>query len=159
MCAWRPERFVGAVALLSASLSLACEGRHEARKERAERAGVEFQREPIQPIAREARAPRITISSSSVGVSFTSQRCRVTALFSCRSCHDLEQGGDGNRRFSAGIGGKEGTINAPTVYNAAFNFVQFWDGRAATLEEQSRRARHGRARDGRQLGGRPPPAG
>ncbi len=68
---------------------------------------------------------------------------------SCRSCHDLENGGAGNRRFSAGIGGKEGAINAPTVYNAAFNFVQFWDGRAATLEEQV----GGPVTDAREMGG------
>jgi cytochrome c peroxidase len=35
-----------------------------------------------------------------------------------------------------GVSGKLGKVNAPTVYNAALNFVQFWDGRAATLEEQ-----------------------
>ena len=28
-------------------------------------------------------------------------------------------------------------MNAPTVYNAVYNFVQFWDGRAATLAEQA----------------------
>ena len=34
-------------------------------------------------------------------------------------------------------GGQLGGVNAPTVYNACFNFVQFWDGRAATLAEQA----------------------
>ena len=37
---------------------------------------------------------------------------------------------------SIGIGGVRGLINVPTVFNSGFNFVQFWDGRAATLEEQ-----------------------
>jgi cytochrome c peroxidase len=32
---------------------------------------------------------------------------------------------------SAGIGGTKGPINAPTVFNAGFNFRQFWDGRAS----------------------------
>jgi len=38
---------------------------------------------------------------------------------------------------SRGVGGALGSINAPTVLNAGFNFRQFWDGRAATLEEQA----------------------
>jgi cytochrome c peroxidase len=37
---------------------------------------------------------------------------------------------------SRGIGGKEGTINAPTVFNSRYDFRQFWDGRAETLEDQ-----------------------
>jgi cytochrome c peroxidase len=55
---------------------------------------------------------------------------------SCATCHDLQNGGDDGLRFSFGIEGKQGKINAPTVYNAVFNFRQFWDGRARDLEEQ-----------------------
>ncbi len=57
---------------------------------------------------------------------------------SCSSCHDLENGGDDGRRFSVGIKGKQGNINAPTVFNAVFNFAQFWDGRAGDLKEQAK---------------------
>lgn len=38
---------------------------------------------------------------------------------------------------STGIKSQQGPINAPTVYNSAYNFVQFWDGRATTLEDQA----------------------
>ena len=55
---------------------------------------------------------------------------------SCASCHDLASGGDDGRRVSVGIDEAEGPINAPTVFNAGFNFRQFWDGRAETLENQ-----------------------
>jgi len=55
---------------------------------------------------------------------------------SCASCHDLEQGGADGRPRSRGVGGAEGEFNAPTVFNSAFNFRQFWDGRAADLREQ-----------------------
>ncbi len=55
---------------------------------------------------------------------------------SCASCHDLAAGGDDGRRVSLGIEGKEGTINAPTVFNVGLNFKQFWDGRAKTVEDQ-----------------------
>ncbi len=55
---------------------------------------------------------------------------------SCATCHRLDEGGDDNLKFSFGINGREGDINAPTVFNAVFNFRQFWNGRARDLEEQ-----------------------
>ena len=55
---------------------------------------------------------------------------------SCSTCHDLQNGGDDGLKFSVGIRGQVGTINSPTVYNAVFNFRQFWDGRARDLKEQ-----------------------
>ncbi|HKO92307.1 MAG TPA: cytochrome-c peroxidase [Polyangiaceae bacterium] len=54
----------------------------------------------------------------------------------CSSCHDLANGGDDGLAHSRGVGGKLGAVNAPTVFNAALNLAQFWDGRAATLEDQ-----------------------
>ena len=55
---------------------------------------------------------------------------------SCTTCHNLKQGGVDNLVISRGIGGRLGVVNAPTVFNTRFNFKQFWDGRAQTLEEQ-----------------------
>ena len=57
---------------------------------------------------------------------------------SCNSCHNVMAGGDDNRSFSAGVGAKLGGRSAPTVWNSAFNSVQFWDGRAPSLEEQAK---------------------
>ena len=56
---------------------------------------------------------------------------------SCATCHDLATGGVDLKAVSTGIDGQQGPINAPTVYNAAFNFAQFWDGRAHDLQEQA----------------------
>lgn len=56
---------------------------------------------------------------------------------SCASCHIISEGGDDGLQFSVGIDGQLGNINAPTVLNAVFNFRQFWDGRAADLQEQA----------------------
>ena len=56
---------------------------------------------------------------------------------SCASCHDLKKGGTDQAQFSTGIKGQKGGINAPTVFNATHAFVQFWDGRAADLQEQA----------------------
>lgn len=57
---------------------------------------------------------------------------------SCNSCHNVMAGGDDNRAFSAGVGAKLGGRSAPTVWNSAFMSVQFWDGRASSLEEQAK---------------------
>ena len=56
---------------------------------------------------------------------------------SCASCHALDTGGVDRRKVSKGIKGALGGINAPTVFNTALNFKQFWDGRAENLEEQA----------------------
>jgi len=57
---------------------------------------------------------------------------------SCNSCHDLADYGVDHERFSVGHAKQRGGRNAPTVYNAAGYFVQFWDGRAANVEEQAK---------------------
>jgi cytochrome c peroxidase len=46
-------------------------------------------------------------------------------------------GGEDNRPNSMGVNGQTGGRSAPTVWNSAFNKVQFWDGRAASLEAQA----------------------
>ncbi|XWV17839.1 MAG: cytochrome-c peroxidase [Gemmatimonas sp.] len=57
---------------------------------------------------------------------------------SCNSCHALNGYGADGRRVSFGSVGHVGGRNAPTVYNAAGHLAQFWDGRAATVEEQAK---------------------
>ncbi|MBI5785518.1 MAG: hypothetical protein HZA64_08685 [Rhodocyclales bacterium] len=62
----------------------------------------------------------------------------LTRDVSCASCHDVVGGtGVDGRRTSKGIRGQMGGRNAPTVWNAAFQAVLFWDGRAASLEDQA----------------------
>jgi cytochrome c peroxidase len=55
---------------------------------------------------------------------------------SCASCHSPVLGFTDGKMHSTGVGGKTGTRNAPSVLNAAYDPVQFWDGRAPTLEAQ-----------------------
>ncbi len=60
---------------------------------------------------------------------------------SCNTCHDLtnNMAGVDNKKLSPGaIEGTIGTRNSPTVLNAGFQFVQFWDGRAVDLVEQAK---------------------
>lgn len=56
---------------------------------------------------------------------------------SCNSCHNLATGGVDNLPTSPGHKGAFGGRNSPTVLNAALLGSQFWDGRAATVEEQA----------------------
>jgi len=69
---------------------------------------------------------------------FFETRLSVTNTVSCNSCHNVMGSGTDNRPTSFGVFGKKGGRNAPTVWNAAFLSVQFWDGRAATLEDQAK---------------------
>jgi len=69
---------------------------------------------------------------------FFDPRFSSTGTVSCSSCHNVMQGGGDQRPTSIGVHGQKGGRNAPTVFNAAFLSVQFWDGRAATLEEQAK---------------------
>ncbi len=57
---------------------------------------------------------------------------------SCNSCHMLEKYGNDNLPFSPGHEGKLGGRSSPSVYNAALHVAQFWDGRAASVEEQAK---------------------
>ena len=57
---------------------------------------------------------------------------------SCATCHDPAKGFTDQLPVSKGIRGQLGGRNAPSVINSAFNLFQFWDGRAATLEEQAK---------------------
>lgn len=56
---------------------------------------------------------------------------------SCAFCHNPGTGFADARQTSIGVGGGVGGRQSPTVYNTAFNHVQFWDGRAGSLEEQA----------------------
>jgi len=56
---------------------------------------------------------------------------------SCAFCHNPGTGFADSRQTSIGVGGGIGGRQSPTVYNTGFNHVQFWDGRARSLEEQA----------------------
>lgn len=57
---------------------------------------------------------------------------------SCNSCHNLQHGGADSRKVSVGVDGRVGNIQSPTVFNAVFNFTQFWNGRAKNLVDQAK---------------------
>ncbi len=69
---------------------------------------------------------------------FLDPRLSVDGTVSCNSCHNVMGSGTDNRPVSVGVGGQKGGRSAPTVWNSAFLSVQFWDGRAASLEDQAK---------------------
>jgi len=84
--------------------------------------------------------PVPTLSAEKVALGkrlFFDKRLSHDNSLACAGCHDFARGGGDRQPSSIGVGGKQGSVNAPTVFNAALNFVQFWDGRAASLEEQA----------------------
>jgi len=65
------------------------------------------------------------------------KRMSKDGTVSCATCHDPKTGWTEHRATSEGIAGQTGDRNSPTVINAAYMPVQFWDGRAQSLEEQA----------------------
>ncbi len=90
--------------------------------------------EPIKPIPTVTREDpsRVAIGRRL----FTDVRLSANDQVSCASCHDLGRGGSNGKPFSVGFRGNATTVNVPTLFNASFNFRQFWNGRAETLEAQ-----------------------
>ena len=98
-------------------------------------AAPEFAAEPVRPVP--DSVPYDAAKAALGDLLYHDTRLSADGTVSCATCHDLATGGVDNKRYSEGIGGQFGGVNAPTVYNSCFNFVQFWDGRAATLAEQA----------------------
>lgn len=91
--------------------------------------------EPIQPIE-----PAVITDEAKVELGkqlFFDPRLSKSGFISCNSCHNLSMGGTDNIPTSIGDQWQEGPINSPTVLNSSLNVAQFWDGRAADLQEQA----------------------
>jgi cytochrome c peroxidase len=68
---------------------------------------------------------------------FFDPRLSVNGSISCAFCHMPQAGFADPRPVSIGVGGRRGGRNAPSALNAAYLKLQFWDGRAGSLEEQA----------------------
>jgi len=95
---------------------------------------LELENEPLQPLY----PLKTDAAKAALGKQlFFDTRLSHDNSIACAHCHNLDTlGGADGLKHSLGVDGREGMVNSPTVFNAAVNFVQFWDGRAATLEEQ-----------------------
>jgi len=68
---------------------------------------------------------------------FFDKRLSADNTVACVSCHDPKKGWSNGARFATGFKGKMGGRSAPTIINAAYQYFQFWDGRALHLEGQA----------------------
>ncbi len=68
---------------------------------------------------------------------FFDGRLSADGSVACASCHQPQLAFTDGRPVSVGIGNRIGQRNSPTVLNALYNKMQFWDGRAGTLEQQA----------------------
>lgn len=68
---------------------------------------------------------------------FYEKRFSSDATIACASCHDPDMGFADSDQFSSGVGGQKGGRQAPTIFNAAYFDLQFWDGRSPSLEDQA----------------------
>lgn len=93
------------------------------------------QQDVLQPLPQKVEADPAKVALGNK--LFHDKRLSKDNSLACAGCHDLAKGGTDREPFSKGVGGAVGGINAPTVYNALFQFLQFWDGRAANLQEQA----------------------
>ncbi len=93
------------------------------------------------PLRARLDAPEHTASNEQIALGrmlYFDARLSKDRHISCNSCHKLDAYGVDGEATSPGDGGQRGTRNSPTVYNAAGYFVEFWDGRAANVEEQAK---------------------
>ena len=67
---------------------------------------------------------------------FSDPRLSGDGSLTCASCHDPAHGFADHRAVSTGILGRTGDRNVPTLLGRGYGALQFWDGRAASLEEQ-----------------------
>jgi cytochrome c peroxidase len=110
---------------------------HKVRKEHyaTGTAAPRFADEMVQPLPRSSEQDPAKVALGKR--LYDDVRLSKDNTISCASCHALDKGGTDRQQFSTGVGGAKGGINAPTVYNSGLNFVQFWDGRAGSLEDQA----------------------
>lgn len=97
------------------------------------------------PLAATAYRPIPALDESAVEIGkfrlgfqlFHDGRLSSSNSISCITCHAGPLSGVDGRKVSRGVNRAAGTMNALTTFNAAFNFRQFWDGRAITLQDQA----------------------
>lgn len=125
---------------------MACSNRNEKKKQAADQdalaeqgyeliteANIFFQ--PLSSVKMEEPDPAAVELGKYL---FYDTRLSGEGNISCNSCHNLNTYGVDNLRFSPGDAeGTVGNRNSPTVLHAALHKMQFWDGRAETVEEQA----------------------
>ncbi len=109
---------------------------NEKAKALAKKAGAFFKPLPAFMTADGAAPPKTLTDLGRV--LYFEKRLSKNHDVSCNSCHDVNTYGVDNEPTSDGHKGQKGDRNSPTSFNAALHITQFWDGRAADVEEQAK---------------------
>jgi len=67
---------------------------------------------------------------------FNDTRLSIDGSVSCATCHNLKLGGSDHLKTSFGANHQETKLNTPTIFNVAYNFAFFWDGRSKDFTSQ-----------------------
>jgi cytochrome c peroxidase len=67
---------------------------------------------------------------------FRDRRLSRDGTIACATCHDPSRAFTDGRIVAVGVGGRAGRRNVPTIINRVYGVSFFWDGRAASLEQQ-----------------------
>ena len=96
------------------------------------------QDEPIQPLP---SAIRMNAQKAALGQKlFNDKRLSGDESMSCASCHDFAKAGTDGLMIAQGVYDLNSGLNTPTVFNAVFNYRQYWNGRAADVKEAAKLA-------------------
>lgn len=133
------RKWVTIISVLMALLIVACGGKKEnteLKTKALEKAKNIFATLPDKMPGSENDTPeRIALGKKL----YFEQVLSVDGSQSCNTCHDItnQNAGVDNLPVSPGALGEDGVRNSPTVLNAGFHFVQFWDGREPDLKAQA----------------------
>jgi cytochrome c peroxidase len=95
----------------------------------------------FKPLPKEMSSPENPVTAEKITLGrmlYYEPRLSKSQTISCNTCHLLDKAGVDNAATSEGHKKQHGDRNAPTSYNAALHVAQFWDGRAASVEEQAK---------------------
>jgi cytochrome c peroxidase len=104
----------------------------------AEDQGFDYKKQPLglMPIIWPTDNPYSAQKAYLGRLLYFDTRLSADGTVSCGTCHLPKLAFTDGLPFSAGIKGRTGARNAPSVLNRAYSLAQFWDGRALTLEDQ-----------------------
>jgi cytochrome c peroxidase len=120
-------RSIAAGALASAVLVLCCPARAQVKAPLG-----------LPPLTWPANNPYSPAKAELGRYLYFEKRLSADETLSCASCHDPQFAFTDGAAVSTGIRKQKGNRSAPTIINRAYTLAQFWDGRAATLEEQAK---------------------
>ncbi len=92
----------------------------------------------LPPLSWPAKNPYSAAKAELGRYLYFDKRLSADDTVSCASCHDPQFAFTDGAAVSTGIRKQKGNRSAPTIINRAYTLAQFWDGRAATLEDQAK---------------------